>query len=262
MNKFKLDDIKKLYYEYSPLKTNQELVNLTRQYIGINVNTANVRELYNKIISKYFINETVIKSAFLERVSFKKSPKSTVTIFELNSGDSRADICMVNGKSIVYEIKTEYDTYNRLDNQIRDYLKLHDYVNVIVPKSQLDNILKIIPDGIGVIFYTQNRVGNISFKEYKQPKLNENIDSLAQLSQLTKKELVNIICNNYLPKDRLIDIALDIYDKTEINNLFRESLKLKYFEKWNFLYTNQKDLYPLDYQWFFKNNLSTETVYK
>ena len=262
MTKFNINDIKKLYYEYSPLKTNQELVNLTKQYVDINVNTTNVRDIYNKLINKYFINETVIKSAFLKKFSFKKSPKRTVTIFELNSGDSRADICMVNGKSIAYEIKTEYDTYNRLDNQIQDYLKLHDYVNVIVPKSQLDNILKIIPDGIGVIIYTQNRIGNISFEEYKKPRLNVNIDPYAQLSQLTKKELVNIVCNKKLSKDKLIDIALDVYDKTEIKNFYRESLKLKYYDKWNFLYVNQKNFYPLDYQWFFKNNLSIKTVYK
>jgi len=264
MKKLHINIIKSLFYAYSPLKTNQELLNTLKKLKvpTTNPNTHNIRELYNKLILKSFLNESAIKAAFVKRYGFKKSPECTVTIFELNSCNSRADLCMVNGESVAYEIKTEYDTYIRLDNQLSDYLKLHDYVSVIIPESQVVNIIDITEDNIGIIFYSQNRLGNIVFNEYRQPKLNKQIDSFAQLSQLTKRELINIVGFNTLSKDDLIQQAVLTFNKEEINNHYRKYLKQKYFKKWNFLYANQKDLYPLDYQWFFKNNLPTETVYK
>ena len=45
---------------------------------------------------------------------------------------------MVNGHSEVFEIKTIYDTFYRLEDQLNDYLLLYDYVNIIIPKERND----------------------------------------------------------------------------------------------------------------------------
>ena len=37
---------------------------------------------------------------------------------------------MINGRGVVYEIKTDLDNLLRLENQIRDYYKVFSYVYV------------------------------------------------------------------------------------------------------------------------------------
>lgn len=263
MSTIKLEQIKKLYYNYSPLITNEQLIIKYEQITNKrNCTINNIREVYNTEIINGFLNEAVIKAAFVERFSFKKSPKSTITIFELNIGSSRADICMINGKSMVFEIKTEYDTFSRLDNQLSNYLKTFEYVNLIIPESKIEEALNILYKQVGILTYKKNRIGNIEFNEYRSPIYNNKIDHRTQLLQLTKKQLSDILGSNESNKGNMIDRILNTKTKDEINEIYRHYMKKKYVNKWSYLYQHRNEISPLDYQWFFKNNLSTTTVYK
>ena len=50
-----------------------------------------------------------------------------LALTELPVGDSKADFIMINGRGVVYEIKTDLDNLLRLENQIRDYYRLGVY---------------------------------------------------------------------------------------------------------------------------------------
>ncbi|NMA06064.1 MAG: sce7726 family protein [Acholeplasmataceae bacterium] len=261
-----VEQLKKLFYTYSPLKSNNELkfdyIDITYNYPNPN---KNIRSIYNELISSGFFNETVIKSRFVEVFSFNKSPTNTITIFELNSSNSRADICMVNGHSEVFEIKTIYDTFYRLEDQLNDYLLLYDYVNIIIPKERNDVSLVNIPKNIGILTYYKNRLGNISFKRVRKPLINNNINPKTQLEQITKKELLKLFKLNTLDstsKEEIINEILFNYTAQKINTLFKTYIKDKYQEQWLFLHKNRDNFYMLDYQWFFKNNISYELVYR
>lgn len=260
MNKYRL-----LFNAYSPFKTNKTLVKsyIDITYDGLDDNTK-VRELYNNLIKANYPNEAVIKASFLEFKAFKLSPFNTVTIFELNSNNSRVDLCMINGKSEVFEIKTEFDTFNRLDDQLSDYLKLYDFINIIIPEDSFTNQINSIPLDVGIITYYKNRLGNYSFKYLRNPTLNNQIDPLVQLNQLTKQTLYkeSKLSNRSLSKDKLIKHLHTNLSKDEINSLFKRETKLKYASNWQFLHQNQKNIYPLDYQWFFKNNINYEIIYR
>lgn len=263
MTNSNLKQIKQLYYSYSPLKTNIQLKSEYQKITKKNIQCENeIRSIYNFQIKNGFLNETVIKSAFIERFSFKKSPEKNVTIFELNAGKSRADLCVINGKSMVFEIKTEFDTFNRLENQLSDYAKYFEYIYLIIPEEKVQIVLKSLEKKVGIISYRKNRLGNIVFKENQSPLLNEGIDPKEQLSQLTKKQLCSIIEPSNLSKERLINFVRTLKTPEEINELYKKLIKQKYFYKWNFVFSNRNQISPLDYQWFFKNNLEMSIVYK
>jgi hypothetical protein len=255
---------KKLFSSYSTLRTNEELYSSFLKLTGIKVDNINeIRSEYNKVICKNFLNESVIKSAFIRKFSIKKSPKNTVTIFELNVGNSRADICMVNGKSMVFEIKTEYDSFNRLENQLNDYIDAFQYVNVVVPSRNADLIQQHIPDFVGIITYTQNLNGSISFKVFRDPIENLQMNSYIQLQSLTKKQITsNFEFLDLSDKEVIIENIIANYSKKDITDVFNNCIKLKYLNKWKYLQSVYKDIYPLDYQWFFKNNINPNVVYK
>jgi len=255
---------RELFSAYSPLKTNLSLLksyqNITNDYINID----NVRDVYNNLITKNFLNESVIKSAFIKRFLIKKSPRLNTTVFELNTGGSRADLCLMNGKSSVFEIKTEYDTYDRLSKQLQDYTDFFDKIFVIVPEGEQEIIKSNIPTHVGIIYYYQNRLGNVDFIVEREAIRNKLINPYKQLNSLTKSELSLLADTNVksLSKDALIKILLEKHSSKYINQIYRETIKKKYYDKWNFLYDNVNSIYPLDFQWFFKNNIDYKIIYK
>ena len=261
MSTLSLDQLRELYSNYSPLTSNNLLY---RRYIEITGDTYqdknSIRNKYNKEIFNGFLNETVIKASFVERYCVKRSPRNTITIFELNTGNSRADICMMNGNSIVFEIKTEYDTLSRLNKQMKDYEKSFEYLNVIIPKKSIDSILSNIEDKVGIITY--KKYGNkVSFSVFRKPSINTNLDPLFQLNQLTLSDLRELTTSSG-SKEVLINNILNEKSKEQINQIFINKTKEKYRTKWEFLLENKNEIEPLDYQWFFKNNISTKIVYK
>ena len=261
MKSLKLEDLRLLFNCYSPLKTNIQLINHYNQISQSSFDSnKNIRDQYNNEILKDFLNESVIKAAFVEKFSFKKTKSSTVTVFELNTGSSRADICMLNGKSMVFEIKTEYDTFYRLEGQIADYKRAYQYLNLIIPQSKLEEAYRITDESIGIITYSKVK-GKITFNIDREPFPNQSYDSLFQLEQLTKKQLTSILCTPELSKDEMIQKIIELHTKDQINRYFIDLMKEKYQERWLYLYENRNIIKPLDYQWFFKNNISVEAVY-
>jgi hypothetical protein len=256
-----LKDLRLLFNCYSPLKTDRQLIEQYNTIFETNFDSSkDIRDTYNKIILKGFLNETVIKASFVEKYSFKQTPSSTITVFELNTGSSRADICILNGKSMVFEIKTEYDSFTRLDGQLNDYKKAYEYLSLVIPKSKLNDAVKVVEDTVGIILYSTLN-NKIIFETYREPIYNSFFNPQFQLNQLTKKQLQSITNDNQSSKDEMIQTVTQLYSKDEINRFFIDLMKEKYRDRWVYLYENKNRIKPLDYQWFFKNNISIEAVY-
>jgi len=81
---------------------------------------------------------------------------SATLLKELASNSSIADIVIVNGSTIAYEIKTELDTFDRLDSQLESYQMLYDRVNVVTYPEAVETISKKIDGAIGIIVLDEN----------------------------------------------------------------------------------------------------------
>lgn len=90
--------------------------------------------LYNSMLKNYR-SEFIYKNEIVNKVLLGKHSLNTTTILnEFRIGKSIADLVMLNGTSVVYEIKTEYDSPERLLNQINEYRK--SFLNVIIVTHQ------------------------------------------------------------------------------------------------------------------------------
>ena len=86
--------------------------------------------LYNQLLRQYR-NEYVYKNTLFNKLVLGiHSLKTTSAIVELPIVDSIADFILFNGKAVVYEIKTELDSLERLEGQLANYYKAFDIVNV------------------------------------------------------------------------------------------------------------------------------------
>lgn len=257
-----INQLRKLYKYYNPLYSDARLLaSFTSVIPELTPSIDSIRDLYNDLIFKYFLNEAVIKNSYIKSFFFGK--KDIVTVYELNVGKSRADIVMLNGHSVVFEIKTEYDTFNRLTLQLSDYFKVFDYINILIPLSSLDSLLSIVPDTVGIITYSKNKNSKISFRVYRKAPLNRDIDAEFQLNQLTLSQLTSLVPKAFQgSKSTMIEYILKTFDNSQINSIYREKNKEKYYKKWKFLESNSKLIKPLDYQFFFKNTIETHLIYR
>jgi hypothetical protein len=93
---------------------------------------------------------------------------------EFRSGNCKADVVILNGTSTVYEIKSAYDSVERLKRQVAAYRQLFDKINVISAESQLDKVSAIVDGDIGLMVLTDRNTIRIvrepvSLKEAVQP---------------------------------------------------------------------------------------------
>lgn len=257
-------DAQTLFASYSTLESNHLLYKILINTIDssfINMlSLQNVREIYNMIILKYYPNEMCIKSCFINQILFKT--KNHVTIFELPVGKSRVDLCKLNGSSIAYEIKTDLDNLLRLNKQLHDYLGIFEKAFVICSENKLTEIEKSIPSLCGIYMYALTKRGKFKFTLYRDASKSQTLNAKKQLNLLRKQELLNYFSPKGVQRrDDIINSILENHSSENINYRFKQIIKLRYQEKWDFLRQNHTDILEIDYQWFYKHTVNPEIIY-
>lgn len=218
-------------------------------------------EVINDLIFNFYICERVVKYHFI-RLLRKKT--NHIVAFEMATGDSRIDICRINGGSYAYEIKTEYDTFDRLASQMKDYSGAFEKVYVIVPNSRVDDVKAHIPSTCGIISYRISKDQKFVFSYAKRATRNlcDPVSCLENLSSSDMSELLRALkLKDYQTRKEKLDALLEYAKKKSIWHQYKEVLKLKYAGQWNFLVEHFDDILPLDVQNFFSANLDPALLY-
>ena len=74
----------------------------------------------------------------------RHSINTTTALTQIPINKSKADFILINGKAVVYEIKTELDNFERLKNQINDYYKAFSHVCVVTCEEYYKKLIKIL----------------------------------------------------------------------------------------------------------------------
>ena len=156
-----------------------------------------ISEIY-QYLQKNYRNEYYYKNTLLNKLLLgAHSPRTTTALTEVPVGKSKADFILINGKAVVYEIKTELDNFDRLEGQLEDYYTAFSRVVVVTSEDnylEIDRKLKGTPTGI----YILTKRGTLSRR--KEPE--EKLDSLSKSTMfkiLRKAEYENIFSDLALP---------------------------------------------------------------
>ena len=171
-----------------------------------------ISEIYHFMDCEYR-NEYFFKNTILNQLLIKKHDVySTAALTELPIGESKADFIMINGRGIVYEIKTDLDNMSRLENQIKDYYKVFSYVYVVVGQKQAKKIREYLQEQkVGI--YELTKKGKLI--QRKQAYCNRDCLSYEAMFQVLRKA-------------EFEEILLKFYKKLpEVNSFqyYRECLK-------------------------------------
>lgn len=135
------------------------------------------KDKYNKAISenKQLIGDDVMRKAFFNQLN------EAVTVEECRFSEFQADILEfreVDGvqRLIGYEIKSDRDTLDRLELQLKGYLKYCNYVFVCATLRHRKELLQILnmPEfaNVGVRFYKMSNEGNY-FETFRSAKFQD-----------------------------------------------------------------------------------------
>lgn len=149
---------------------------------------------------------------------------------EKNMGNSRADIVMLTDHAIYgIEIKSDADTYARLNRQVKDYNQFFDYNYVVVGSTHGAHIKEHVPEFWGIIT-VEEIDGELDFYCLRLPKENPNRKWEKKLSLLWRPELVELQEKTNMPKYAgkskafVVEKIIEKVSEEERNTLFCQIL--------------------------------------
>ena len=152
-----------------------------------------ISEIYS-FLSKFYRNEYFYQNTLLNKLLLgKHSVKTTTALTQIPIGKSKADFILINGKAVVYEIKSELDSFERLDTQIKDYYKAFNHVCVVTSESYFDKIYSMLRDTpVGIYALTKkNTLSSLLRKEPDEDNL--HLEHKTIFKMLHKREFENIL---------------------------------------------------------------------
>lgn len=176
--------------------------------------------LFN-LLKNYYHNDFFIRYSFIKKVLSKSS---AISFQEFPISESRLDLASINGKSVAYEIKSDFDNFTRLEKQVLDYSYCFEYVYLICSKKHLQEALSSLPSFCGIYLFKGN--GSISFKKYREASLSPNLSSNEMLKLFRIKEL-----KKSFTKQDVHTILLE-NNVNKINFEFKKTLKERFNEEW------------------------------
>lgn len=147
-------------------------------------------------------------------------------IEEKQIAKSRADVMVVLPDSLVgIEIKSDADTYARLERQVKDYNRFFDFNYLVVGSIHARHAAEHVPDFWGIISAEELEAG-IDFLVLREPSENKRAQKTykmkRKLSILWRPELAHLQEINNMPKykQRSKDFVINkIMEKVDWNTL-------------------------------------------
>ncbi|MED4448781.1 MAG: sce7726 family protein [Bacillota bacterium] len=188
-----------------------------------------VTELYEYLKKKYR-NEYYYKNTLLNKLLLgRHSLNTTTALTEVPVKKSKADFILINGKAIVYEIKTGLDTFDRLENQINDYYKAFNHVCVVTCESNYNKLQDILGEStVGICVLTDRN----TISTRKEPiENNSNLDHSTMFKILRKQEFEDVLLDHYgyLPKTLQVKYykeCFKLFSEIEINTVYKSFVKV------------------------------------
>ncbi len=217
-----LSDIeKKEYSSYlSEVCKNSGLI----KYLDLTITLGNFLNNIFRFLLNNYRNEYVYKNIIANKILLgRHSIKTSQMLTEFRVGKNKADVVILNGTSTIYEIKSEYDSFKRLDDQINSYIKAFEYVNLVTSPSQVDIAKKHLPKEVGILALTKEDTISI-IRKPESNLSNLNLDFL--FGSLRKGEYLSIINKFYgcipdVPNTKIYEVSKKLYCDIPLFNAYK-----------------------------------------
>ena len=163
------------------------------------------------------MTEAEIRTALQTRLAASSQGAGAAFIAEMfiDGFSRRADLVMANGKLAAFEIKSDRDSLDRLDGQLRSYLRFFEQVSVVCAERHLPGVLAMAPAEVGVL-----RVASNGTIRSVRPALTVRGHTAREwLTFLPVDELRNLLRLRGLPVSGSRDVLLTRSDAIEVGKI-------------------------------------------
>lgn len=211
-----------------------------------------LQSLYDFLLKNYR-NEFIYKSIIIKKhLLGVHSINTTTALNEFRVGKSIADIVLMNGTSIAYEIKTELDNPDRLISQLHDYQKAFLQVYIVTHDSLKEKYLSFINknqlQNVGLYCLTKSQ----SLSRVKvATENNEFLDIDTMFRCLRKNEYLKVFKKHFgytpeIPNTKIFKFCLEKCKEIPVDKfhfLFKEELKRRTIKEKGIISSNRFDDY-------------------
>jgi hypothetical protein len=197
------------------------------------------------------LDENIIKAKCIDYLLSRHSNDldDYVLVNELKFADGkrRADLVEVNGSMNVYEIKSDLDNLEKLQDQIIDYRGTFDTITIVTTQKHLNNIKKNTSNNVGVILVDENCI-----KEVRSPVNYKKFNNFF-LASFIETKIIDRLLKELKIQDRS---KLTITEKRkcisgylhcdQLRSLAISSIKKNYKKQFNGFYNNRGSLTLVD----------------
>lgn len=195
-----------------------------------NMSDYNKIELLYNLLDKNYRNEYFYKNTLINKILVGvHSVNTTTALTELPINNSKADLVMINGNAVAYEIKTELDSLQRIETQIIDYYKAFKQVSVVIDNKHKEKVVEKYGASPVGIYTITNRT---TISTLKKPEIyNKLLDPLVIYKILRKPErykIVNKYFNNIPNYNQFeeFDELYKLFCSIKIETIYREFIKI------------------------------------
>ena len=135
---------------------------------------------------------------------------------------------------IGFEIKSDRDSLERLEHQIRDYSRFCDYNYLVTGAKYIDKAAEILPEFWGIYCITEDN-GKLTITLHREAALSPKVRLQNQLKFLWRAELIDIMKRHKIRgyssrnKSKIRRLLLDTMDKQELKQeLFEMMMERDY----------------------------------
>ncbi len=200
---------------------------------------ANSLEVVYAYLKANYRCEYIYKNEIARQLLLKNHPDKSATLLrEVASEKAIADIVIVNGATVAYEIKTELDNFDRLNNQLVSYSKLYDQLYVVTHERAVQAVTQRVAPHVGLMVLDEQ---GVITTQRQAETISHLFEPAIAVVTLRQSELVTAIeqANGKLPM--MGTAAIFSYCRTWYENLAQEQAR-------GFFYTALKSRYPAQHQ--------------
>lgn len=155
------------------------------------VRVATVLERAYAEMHSNYRTEYVYKNELASKILFARhTPTEASLVSEMRTGASILDVAIFNGTSSAYEIKTEYDNFSRLSEQLSDYSRVFDKIFVVTHPAAARAALDAAPSHVGIAVL--NAKGALSLRREALSN-RQSVDAASVFNTLRQSEYLNIL---------------------------------------------------------------------
>lgn len=198
------------------------VASLYRDELGDLFRLRDVIEVCYLDLSANYRGEYFFKNTVAERILIGRHSLNTATmISEFRVGSSKADCVLINGNTICYEIKSEYDNLRRLPEQLISYETVFDLVYVVTSKEHVEQILDMSPRSIGVLKLVNGR----SLSKVRDAKKNNFEISASELIKSLRveeyKKMAEILAGSTpdASNTEIFSVCQDVFERANRDDL-------------------------------------------